>query len=159
MIVYNETGNSLLVHVPVLQRFRERGRKLDEPARRQVSAIAELIQQSPKPGESTPYKTTVRILITRDQLYRGWKRLLLSRDDPTIIPETELPAPEAPLDLSQVIRLLRRLAKRSNQHVVVQNGLRSGRSPRTNLSVFESWWYLSGSRPRLIPASCWVRTQ
>jgi hypothetical protein len=90
MIVYNETGNSLLVHVPVLQRFRERGRKLDEPARRQVSAIAELIQQSPKPGESTPYKTTVRILITRDQLYRDWKRLLLSRDHLTIIPETEL---------------------------------------------------------------------
>jgi tetratricopeptide (TPR) repeat protein len=31
---------------------------------------------------------------------------------------------------------LRRLAKRSNQPVVVQKGLRSGRRPRTNLGVF-----------------------
>jgi hypothetical protein len=46
--------------------------KLDEPAWRQVANIAELIQQSPKPGESTPYKTTVRVLITPDELYFGF---------------------------------------------------------------------------------------
>jgi hypothetical protein len=46
--------------------------KLDEAAWRQVSTIAELIQQSPKPGESTPYKTTVRVLITPDDLYFGF---------------------------------------------------------------------------------------
>lgn len=45
--------------------------KLDDPAWRQVANIAELIQQSPKPGESTPYKTTVRVLITPDELYFG----------------------------------------------------------------------------------------
>lgn len=46
--------------------------KLDEPAWRAASTIAQLIQQSPNPGQPTPYKTTVLVLITRDNLYFGF---------------------------------------------------------------------------------------
>jgi len=46
---------------------------LDEPAWRDAGMLAELVQQAPKPGEATPYKTTVRVLITSDHLYFGFE--------------------------------------------------------------------------------------
>lgn len=45
--------------------------KLDEAAWKQSIAI-ELFQQAPKPREATPYRTTVRVLLTRDTLYIGF---------------------------------------------------------------------------------------
>jgi len=47
--------------------------RLDEPAWRDSNTAAELVQQSPKPGEPTPYKTTVRVLVTGDSLYFGFE--------------------------------------------------------------------------------------
>ena len=46
---------------------------LDELAWRDAGMLAELVQQAPKPGEATPYKTTVRVLITSDHLYFGFE--------------------------------------------------------------------------------------
>lgn len=45
--------------------------RLDEPAWQQAQAV-ELVQQSPRPGEPTPYKTEVRILVLGDTLYFGF---------------------------------------------------------------------------------------
>ena len=47
--------------------------KLDEPAWQDSGTVAELVQQSPRPGESTPYKTTARVLVTSDNLYFGFE--------------------------------------------------------------------------------------
>jgi len=47
--------------------------RLDDEAWRQAGMVAELIQQSPKPGEASPYKTTVKVLITLDSLYFGFQ--------------------------------------------------------------------------------------
>jgi len=44
---------------------------LDEPAWQQAGVIADLTQQSPKPGEPTPFRTEVRLLADRDNLYIG----------------------------------------------------------------------------------------
>ena len=46
--------------------------RLDEPAWKAATGILELVQQSPRPGEPTPFKTEVRILIIRDTLYFGF---------------------------------------------------------------------------------------
>ena len=43
--------------------------RLDEPAWRDAGIAAELVQQSPHPGQPTPFKTFVRILIVDDTLY------------------------------------------------------------------------------------------
>jgi hypothetical protein len=51
--------------------------RLDEPAWRDGSVVAELVQQSPRPGEATPYKTVLRVLILNETLYFG-----LSCSDP-----------------------------------------------------------------------------
>jgi hypothetical protein len=47
--------------------------KLDEPAWRDPAIVGALVQQSPRPGELTPYDTTVRILVTSDSLYFGFE--------------------------------------------------------------------------------------
>ena len=47
--------------------------RLDEPAWAEAGVTAELIQQSPKPGEPTPYATRVRILRTDGALYFGFE--------------------------------------------------------------------------------------
>jgi hypothetical protein len=44
---------------------------LDEPAWQRAGVIAELTQQSPKPGEPTPFRTEVRILADGENLYFG----------------------------------------------------------------------------------------
>jgi len=44
---------------------------LDEPSWQQAGVIADLTQQSPKPGETTPFTTEVRLLADRDNLYVG----------------------------------------------------------------------------------------
>ncbi len=44
---------------------------LDERAWEQAGVIANLIQQAPKPGAPTPYRTEVRILVDGDTLYLG----------------------------------------------------------------------------------------
>ena len=44
---------------------------LDEPAWKSAGIIADLTQQSPKPGEATPYATEVRILADGGNLYFG----------------------------------------------------------------------------------------
>src|SRR5262245_425127 len=44
---------------------------LDEPVWRDAPVL-KLVQQSPKPGEPTPYETEVRVVITRDHLYFGF---------------------------------------------------------------------------------------
>ena len=46
--------------------------RLDEPAWRQAGVIAELVQQSPHPGQPTPYRTEVRVLVVKDTLYFGF---------------------------------------------------------------------------------------
>jgi hypothetical protein len=47
--------------------------RLDEEAWRESGIEVELTQQSPKPGEPSPYKTTVRVLVTEDALYFGFE--------------------------------------------------------------------------------------
>ena len=44
---------------------------LDEPAWASAGIIADLVQQDPRPGGSTPYHTEVRILVDADTLYLG----------------------------------------------------------------------------------------
>lgn len=44
---------------------------LDEPAWQEAAVIADLTQQSPKPGEPTPFRTEVRLLADRKNLYFG----------------------------------------------------------------------------------------
>jgi Domain of unknown function (DUF5916) len=44
---------------------------LIEPAWREAPML-KLVQQSPKPGEPTPYETEVRIIVTRDHIYFGF---------------------------------------------------------------------------------------
>ncbi|MBZ5587749.1 MAG: carbohydrate binding family 9 domain-containing protein [Acidobacteriia bacterium] len=44
---------------------------LNEPAWRDAGVIADLSQQSPRPGASTPYRTEVRVLVDDDTLYLG----------------------------------------------------------------------------------------
>jgi len=46
---------------------------LDEPAWLEATTVAELVQQSPRPGESTPYKTRVRVIIQDNKLYFGFE--------------------------------------------------------------------------------------
>ena len=46
--------------------------RLDESAWAGANVIAELTQQSPRPGELTPYKTTVRVVLAGDKLYFGF---------------------------------------------------------------------------------------
>ena len=45
--------------------------RLDEPAW-QRATVMKLVQQSPKPGEPTPYETEVRVILQGDQLYFGF---------------------------------------------------------------------------------------
>ncbi len=47
--------------------------KIDEPVWRDSVAIVELAQQSARPGQPTPYKTTVRVLANSDSLYFGFE--------------------------------------------------------------------------------------
>ena len=47
--------------------------RLDEPAWQDAGIAIELIQQSPKPGEPTPFKTSVRVLVVKDTLYFGFE--------------------------------------------------------------------------------------
>ncbi len=46
--------------------------RLDEATWNDTGIVADLVQQSPRPGEPTPYKTEVRVLILRDTLYFGF---------------------------------------------------------------------------------------
>jgi len=45
--------------------------RLDEEAWESAGAITDLIQQSPRPGEPTPYRTEIRFLADDDTLYLG----------------------------------------------------------------------------------------
>ena len=47
--------------------------RLDEPAWQDAGIAIELVQQSPKPGEPTPFKTFVRVLVVKDTLYFGFE--------------------------------------------------------------------------------------
>jgi hypothetical protein len=44
--------------------------RLDEAVWRQAPVI-KLVQQSPRPGQLTPFKTEIRIIVTRDHIYFG----------------------------------------------------------------------------------------
>jgi hypothetical protein len=46
---------------------------LDEPAWLEATSVAELVQQSPRPGGFTPYKTRVRVVIQDNRLYFGFE--------------------------------------------------------------------------------------
>jgi len=46
--------------------------RLDESVWQRAGQVVELTQQSPRPGEPTPYKTEVRVLVLRDTLYFGF---------------------------------------------------------------------------------------
>ncbi len=46
--------------------------KLDDPAWREAPVIS-LTQQSPRPGQATPYSTEVRVLVSEDAVYFGFK--------------------------------------------------------------------------------------
>src|SRR4051812_8953985 len=45
--------------------------KLDEPEWQQAQTI-ELVQQAPRPGQPTPYRTEVKILTSGDAVYFGF---------------------------------------------------------------------------------------
>jgi hypothetical protein len=47
--------------------------RLDDDAWREAEMVAELVQQSPKPGEPSPYKTKVRVLVMADNIYFGFE--------------------------------------------------------------------------------------
>jgi hypothetical protein len=44
---------------------------LDEPVWRDAPVL-KLVQQSPKPGEPTPYDTEVQVIVTGDRIYFGF---------------------------------------------------------------------------------------
>src|SRR6266571_1357155 len=46
--------------------------RLDELAWAGANVVAELTQQSPRPGELTPYRTTVRVVLAGDKLNFGF---------------------------------------------------------------------------------------
>ena len=46
--------------------------RLDEPGWRDA-AVLKLVQQSPRPGEPTPYETEVRVILAGDRLYFGFR--------------------------------------------------------------------------------------
>jgi len=64
-------ANATLPALPATDKIDLDGR-LDEP-RWADTKVVELVQQSPKPGEATPYRTTVRVLVTSDGLYFGFE--------------------------------------------------------------------------------------
>jgi hypothetical protein len=45
---------------------------LDDPAWIEATTVAELVQQSPRPGALTPYRTRVRVVIQNNKLYFGF---------------------------------------------------------------------------------------
>ncbi len=45
---------------------------LDEPAWESAGVVDDLVQQSPRPRDATPYRTTVRFLVDRSTLYVGF---------------------------------------------------------------------------------------
>ena len=47
--------------------------KLDEPAWREAKMVIELVQQSPKPGGPTPYRTRIRALVFGNRLVFGFE--------------------------------------------------------------------------------------
>ncbi len=47
--------------------------KLDEPAWQEAKMIIDLVQQSPKPGAPSPYRTRVRVLVLDNKLYFGFE--------------------------------------------------------------------------------------
>src|SRR5512138_3470717 len=47
--------------------------KLEEPAWHEARMIVDLVQQSPKPGAASPYRTRVRVLIVDNKLYFGFE--------------------------------------------------------------------------------------
>lgn len=47
--------------------------KLDEPAWQDAKVIIELVQQSPKPGAPSPYRTRVRVLVVDNKLHFGFE--------------------------------------------------------------------------------------
>jgi hypothetical protein len=47
--------------------------RLDEPTWQDAGIVVELIQQSPHPGQPTPFKTSVRVLVVKDTLYFGFE--------------------------------------------------------------------------------------
>lgn len=47
--------------------------KLDEPAWQEAKIIVDLVQQSPKPGAPSPYRTRVRALVAGNKLYFGFE--------------------------------------------------------------------------------------
>ena len=46
--------------------------RLDEPAWRDARMVVDLVQQSPKPGAPSPYRTSVRVLVVDNKLYVGF---------------------------------------------------------------------------------------
>ena len=46
--------------------------RLDEPAWRDARMVVDLVQQSPKPGVPSPYRTSVRVLVVDNKLYFGF---------------------------------------------------------------------------------------
>lgn len=65
-------GNSDTVSASPAQEAIKLDGRLDEAAWKDAGFVADLVQQSPRPGEPTPYKTEVRVLIYRDTLYFGF---------------------------------------------------------------------------------------
>jgi len=66
------TGGSTLVAGRFDGSIKLDGR-LDDDAWREAEMVAELVQQSLKPGEPSAYKTKVRVLVTADSLYFGFE--------------------------------------------------------------------------------------
>ena len=47
--------------------------RLNEPAWKQARLVVELAQQSPRPGQPTPFRTEVRVLVGKEALYFGFQ--------------------------------------------------------------------------------------
>jgi len=63
-------GPSRVAAVPTESAVTVDGR-LDEPAWERAGVIPDLTQHAPRPGAPTPYRTEVRLLVDRDNLYIG----------------------------------------------------------------------------------------
>jgi len=67
----NPGGSTALAAASIAEEMQLDG-ALNEPAWRNA-AVVELIQQSPRPGEATPYRTSVRVVVAKDSLYFGFE--------------------------------------------------------------------------------------
>ena len=68
----NASGPKTIAPAGLVEPIQLDGR-LNEPSWKSAPVVAELVQQSPRPGEPTRYKTVVRVIASVDRLYLGFE--------------------------------------------------------------------------------------